>query len=461
MPDRQTRDGAVSIRDSVDLADLAGRLESFRNGISASREWRVQPAMTEMLGMIRNLHKRQLNSISRAHVLSCVTHYMDTGQVSRPEDIFNLCLGAGWLDREGKGILTDRKLRRKLLRLAETTTGRRKRLKAYRNLLHAYWSFPLHDDATSKKAINGWKELRDWLNHRHAEISHLPFRKPTWFKVLARHLHFLEEHPCDRYAEALLQGKLEALQQALDSLFIPADSWLKTEAVMAQITAACRWRDADFLAVLPSLLKVATGEAGIRVTASVTRRVIAQLVRRYAWQKQYQPHAELFLQAVESIGNPWRQRAAWDAQVEDDGGRPCALSREMIKAWLKDRLIGDFFPAGGEEASRCALWLRFSVFIEAIWVASPSQDIKDQALLVHIGEFLVIVPKSPDTQIEIYPWQGFLSRGGTKLLDRDRVDGVRIQKILSKCKPVKRLSQSDESKCDRMLRGLLLNAVAQ
>jgi hypothetical protein len=413
--------------------------------------------MTEVMGMIRSRHRRKARAVNRCRILETVTTYLSTGQVVRQDDVFDLCLGAGWIDRDGTGILADSLLRRRLFGLGETVTGRTNRLKAFRSLLYAYWSFPLHEHTTSPEAVEGWKELRDWLKVRHSEISRSSSRKPTWFKMLAQHLHLLEENPCARYAKSLLHGSLDELQYAIDCLFIPTGSWIKTEAVMAQIAEAVKWQDEDFWTLLPQLIKVATGDAGIRVTDGVTRLAIGKLVMRCARQNQHEPHEELFLLAIERIGNPWQQQSAWDAYVRDEGDNPCSLSREMVNAWLKDKMIGEFFQDNRQDESRSKLWLRYSVFMQAISVASPWQNGTGPSLLARMGEFLVVVPQNEDMPIQVFPWQLLFSKGGAKLLDKDSVDGAMCKKVLDQRKPILCLSQFGNFQCERTLRSFLFS----
>lgn len=431
------------------LADLALRLQAFREGIAASDGWCAAPAMADALAMIQGRHRRAAPTVNRGRILNLVASYLNTGRVSRPADLFELCLGAGWLDGAGCGILANPPLLRRLLDLAETATGRFKRLRAFRNLLHAYWSFPLHDDATPPQAIAGWRELRDWLGSRYAAIARHPARKPTWFRVLAPHRHLLEEYPCARYAAALRRGDLDELQHAMDCLFIPAESWLKTEAVMAQIAAATRSDDADFRAQLPAALRLATGAAGIQVTAGVTRRAVAQLVARYARQSRIDAHEELFALAVERIGNPWRRQTAWDADVRDAGGAPCALSRAMVDAWLKDRIIAGFFADSDEAAARSAFWQRYAVFMAALAVAEK------RALLARLGNLLVVIPHDRAEPAAAYPWPALARYGGARLFDADAVDGAMLQSVLGKRKPATHLSQLDPAAGESALRGLL------
>lgn len=428
---------------SAALAALDDGLRFFREGFAPTPAWCEQQKMTDRLASIRSRHTGGEHSVDRDRIMAAVNDYLLTGIVSRQEDVFSLCMGARWLDADGKGILADQALRGKLFTLAETLTGRTQRLKAFRNLLYAYWSFPLYDDTTPEAAIAGWKELRAWLKERYAVFSRHPARKPTWFNALAPYLHLLEENPCAPYADALLHGNMDALQRAIESLFIPAASWLKTEAVMTQIDAAARQSDEIFLKRLPDLLKMATGNAAIPVPGRVTQRAIARLVMRYAAQKQDEPHEDLFMLAVERIGNPWRQRSAWDALVCDEDGNPSSLSREMVNTWLKDRLIGAFFEDGGQEKSRSELWQRYSVFMQEISLASPWIDAQGQALVLRMGGFLTIVPKARNRPIEAYPWQAFFF-DGAKLLGEDRVDGGEVRNILAKRKPAIRASQTFE-----------------
>lgn len=439
------------------ITRLAGLLQVFGEGLCLSPDWCAQQQMNDALGMIRSRHRQQPRIAERSRILDTVNRYVHSGQIQRAEQIFDICRGAACLDEAGGGLLADRQLRRRLFVLAETVTGRTRRLKAFRGLLYAYWSFPLHDPSTSVEAVEGWKELRNWLKQRYAEIGQHPSRKPTWFAILGAYLHLLDDNPCAPYANSLLRGSLDKLQQAIDSLSIPVGSWLMSEAVMAQISEAAQCQDQVFVTLLPQLMRVATGEAGIRVSDGVARRAIAGLVMRYARQIEHQPHEELFVLAMERIGNPWRQQSAWDACVRDETGMPCSLSREMVGSWRKDQIIGEFFLDRGQDASRCEFWLRYATFMQGISLAAPWQDGKDRALLVRMGEFLLIVPHNADRPINVYPWKALLAKEGGGLLDMDLVDASRSQAVLDKCKPAIRLSQINAAECETALHGLLFS----
>lgn len=424
------------------IAVLDEGLQTFRKRFSSTLEWEATQKMSDALALIRSRHQGAARSVDRERIMETVNDFLLSGDVLHQEDVFNLCLGAGWLDADGRGILADPELRGKLFTLAETLTGRAKRLKAFRNLLYAYWTFPLHDDATPQAAIEGWKELRDWLKERHTAFSRHPARKPGWFNALAPHRHLLAENPCAPYVPALLRGnfdEFDELQRAAESLRIPANSWLKAEAVLAPVNAALHWPDQTFREFLPALLKVATGNASIEVPAGVTQRAIARLLVRYARQECYEPHEALFVDALAIIGNPWQRRATWDARVCDEDGSPCSLAREMVSDWLKERLIGAFFAGNRQFKQSLELWQRYSVFMQEISLIANGQ-----ALLLRMGDLLVIVPKNRNQLIEAYSWQDFFADGGTRLLDGETVNGNEIHNILARRQPAIRAIQTFE-----------------
>ena len=82
-------------------------------------------------------------------------------------------------------------------------------------------------------------------------------------------------------------------------------------------------------------------------------------------------------------------------------------------------------------------------------------------MLVHMGEFLVIVPLNREKLIETYPWPIVCAQGGKALLEKDAVDGEKLQQVLRNCRPVFSMSQTNHAQCDKMLRKILISSVAQ
>jgi hypothetical protein len=442
------------------LTRLAGAIQTFRNGIALDEGWIDRQGMTETLARVRQRHPPPgvARIRQRDRVLARVTAYRHSGQVARPDEVFVLCRGAAWLDAQGQGILSDPALREKLLLLAATLTGRKLRLKAFRHLLFAYWSFPLYDATTPPEAVAGWQALRAWLRTRLAEIAGHPAQKPVWFQALAAHRHLLDDAPCAPFANALLNGRLDELQGAIDTLSIPVDSWVRQAAILAQVDAACARPDASFLALLPGLIDLAgltPGETAVRITDPLARRILGRLLVRCSRLGEHAPQETLFRLAIDRIGNPWRQQPQWEVDVCRDDGNPCSTSREMVAGWLKDQVISGFFASGDRAAPRRELWQRYSVFMQALTRALPWGGRRDPALLASMGRFLVKVPQDVTATIEIYPWQMFVMRGGAKLLENDTADGMAVQRVLERCKPVASLDQGDMTECETTLRGLL------
>lgn len=422
------------------LAALDEGLQTFRAGLSVTGEWLPARTMGEALAELRERHRDAARAADPRRIAMAVEDYLLTGMVMQRDEIYTLCLGAGLIDADGKCILADRELRERLFTFAETITGRSRRLRAFRNLLHTYWSFPRHDETTPPAAVSGWLALRDWLNERYAAFARHPARKPGWFNALGQHRHLLGEQPCAPYAATSVAGRFETLQHAMDCLHIPRHSWLKIEAVMAQIDAAAALPDDDFDLALPALIELTAGRAGIEVPGTMARRAVAGLVVRYAARRVYQAHPGLFGLAVELLGTPWRDRAGWDALVCDVDGNPSSLAREMVADWLKERLLGEFFGDGGRPGSRGEMWLRYSVFMQEISRLHPWREEGGEALLLRIGDFLLIVPRGVQQPVQLYPWQAFFTAGGTRLLESG--DGAQVEALLAQRKPLQQAAQA-------------------
>jgi len=336
-----------------------------------AEHWGDTLAMARSLDQVRRQHERASGrSVAADKIALAVAAFRASGRVANFVELKHVCLGAGTLDAAGLCLLADDALRTQLLALAETVPTARRQVKCFQSLLRCYWAFPRHDEDLAPAAIKGFAALRAWLQRRYAELRDTPARKPTWFATLTHNANLLSPQPCDRYAPALLQGDAAELQLAVDGLSIPGDSWVKEEAVLAQLREAARLDDADWLQVLPPLLDLATGKAGIAVPPALARRCIGLAVQRHARCATPSVHAGLLDAALEVIGNPWLRRAAWDAHVLEADQRPAEHARAMINSWLKQGLIADFFALHGSDPGgrRGAYWQKFDPFIQALWI---------------------------------------------------------------------------------------------
>ncbi|MBI4985624.1 MAG: hypothetical protein HZC24_09870 [Rhodocyclales bacterium] len=412
MPARQVRRGA------------AGRLQSGLHAVLVDDRggaWDEPQVLTPVLEELRRRFDHAAGpAVGAERIARAVAAFRAEGRVAGFVALKHVCLGAAAVDASGACLLAEAPLRERLLELAATVPTRRRQIKCFQCLLRAYWSFPLHGDAVDADALAGLAALRVWLGRRYAELSAAAAPLPAWFATLARHANLLGPEPCARYGPGLLRGDAAELRSAVDGLAIPGDAWVTGEAVLARLRAAETLGDAAWLEVLPQLLDIAAGKAGIAVSETLARRCVALLAARHARCAEVVMHVGLLDAALAAVGNPWQRRAAWDASVLEANGKPAESARAMVAGWLKQRLIADFFAlhGGADEsaARRAAYWQRYEPFIEALWIGLGKRALErageaheafrrraqglllgfdevpasDNALLMRIGQHLVV-----------------------------------------------------------------------
>lgn len=441
--------------------------------------WDAAAEMTAQLDTIRRKFGgrggERLDADAMARALA---QFRATGRVADLKELNYVCLAAGEVGADGVCLLGDAVLRARLLEMAEIAPLRRNRLRLYRSLLRAYWTFPLHDPATPAAARAGWQALRAWLAARHESLARRTRRPPTWLAILGAHLDLLSAEPCARYAQGLLRGNNDELQATLDALRIPENAWVKAEAVLAQLRAGAARQDRSFAALLPRLLAVAIGAGGIEVDAALARRGLALLLRRWAGCADYAPQPALFLHALDRLGAPWAERAVWDAVVVDDQGKPCGTTREMVASWLKDSLI-DGFCRGHGGAGLAELWKKYAPLIDELWVAPgraaddagfaacarhcalPSQNAPGGALLLRLGGRLALV-HGRSLLLEVCRWSDLPGDWIAQLRTGGRGDIAALARLLARMPHVVRLdlrAAGDAEDLDGKLRGALFGAV--
>jgi hypothetical protein len=306
-------------------------------------------------------------------IMAAIAHFRSSGMVSSFRDLKYVCLGMSATDQHGWCALSDAGLRLRVSKAVGAQPEMRRRLRCFQALLSSYWSFQKNGKQTSDESRVGWVELREWLRDERERIVESNEPTPPWFTVLSKRVALLSDHPCDQFGEELLRGESAEFSEALESLAIPLDSWVREESVIAHVKAGCALSDEAFKACLPNLIEVATGRGGVSLGESLQLRGIAFLVSRYATCDDHPEHVSLRDAAVGTIGNPWLRRVNWDAWVVDAKGKPDTQSREMVNGWLKRRLITDFFQLlsvdGTGDSRRVDYWLRFEPAIEDMWFA--------------------------------------------------------------------------------------------
>jgi len=358
-----------------DLDSLRTRLVStFSPGLRLRDAWWEPEAMTRVVSQIRERHDGPGMEPDMRAVAGAVAFFRRHGRPEGWRGLKHTCFGAGSPDENGWCLLSDGPLRGKLLALVQDEAEPRRRTKCFQSLLACYWSFSLA--TADPMGREGWKALRAWLASMLPALERGHERMPGWMPVLSAHSNLLGENPCDRYGPSLLAGDASGLRQALTGLGIPSDSWVLDEAVVSRMRAGVALGHDRFKEVLPGLLSVAMGQAGVSISMTLRTRCVAMLVSRYARCADRPENNALREAAVSVIGNPWLRRTSWDASVVDGRGNPDGGAREMINGWLKRRLITDFFQLlsadGTGDTRRLDYWLRFEPFIEDMWFALGS-----------------------------------------------------------------------------------------
>lgn len=310
-------------------------------------------------------------SVDRRTIMASIEDFRRTGKAVSFRELKYVCLGIGSVDARGWCILSDERLRRAAIGLADGQEAVHRKLRCFQALLAAYFSFQLGQADADAEA--GWRELRAWLQRQRLVLLGKLDTRPQWFDGLDRHAELLTDKPCDKFGPGLLRGDASGLDDARSSLAIEADSWVMEAAVLAQMKAAARLDDRRFKEALPSLIQFATGQAGVKVGERLRIKCIASLVSRYAKATATPEHPGLRDASVGAIGNPWLRKSSWDAHVVSDDGSPDRQAREMVFGWLKGRLIQDFFELlsaeGTGDGRRLAYWLRFAPFVDDMWFA--------------------------------------------------------------------------------------------
>lgn len=375
------------------LDGLRTGLAPFASGLRSPGSMFDSTGMEKARQQVEDEHGGAGIFVDPGTIMAAIERFHRTGEVGSFRDLKYVCLGVSAMDPQGWCILADAGLRRRVVELVKGEVGEMRRIRCFQALLSSYWAFPLNGTQTSEESRAGWQKLRSWLRAGHERIVQYRAHKPPWFVALSRHAVLLSEQPCEQFGADLLRGDSAQLQDAIESLAIPRDSWLPEETVVAHLRAGCGLDDAAFKQQLPSLLDMASGRGEIALGETLRLRCVALLVSRYARCGERPEHTALRDDAVAIIGNPWLRRVNWETWVVDAQDRPDEPSREMVNGWLKRRLIIHFFALlsddGMGDRRRLDYWLRFEPVIEDMWFAlgrkardrrdKPFKEFKEQA----------------------------------------------------------------------------------
>lgn len=296
----------------------------------------------------------------------------------RPEGfthLKNVCYGATLpLNPQGERLIDrPRELRRLQDEVDALQRQPRRFWRCYQALMQSYFALEGQANATGLKMDGGVAELRTFLSDRLEVVAQpLAGRPPsTWVRTLQDHSNLLTDRPCDRYVSDLKLGHSDSLASVCEGLSIGRQSWVWQAVILAYLQDICRRPDAEFKRSLETAMDLAEAKTELKPSEAIARVVAARIVRRYCDAESRPELPRLRDLVIEKIGNPWLQRARWDAWVEHEP------ARRMIDGWLKTRLIEDFFTLLGEQGGatdrrRLAYWLRFVPAITDMWFALGS-----------------------------------------------------------------------------------------
>ena len=222
----------------------------------------------------------------------------------------------------------------------------------YRGLLASYFNYDPEAMYTKDAGPANWNFLRRYLSDH---ITHIQAEgiTPDWVNALQEHRNLLTDDPCNRYAQAFLDGASDAFEDAERRLGFSGTSWVARAVVAARIDAAIRLPDTQFKHHLSELLQL----LGSSRHATLLNPGLAKLLDRYAKTQPPILHPELRNFAVAHWKNPWLEinRNRWVLVSEP--------ARKMVTDWLKLDLIQSFFELlsadGSNDTRRLNFWIRY------------------------------------------------------------------------------------------------------
>ena len=175
--------------------------------------------------------------------------------------------------------------------------------------------------------------------------------RPEWVASIKCHRGLLENFPCKRYVDELLEGKSELLDDLLQTVDIPDASWLWTElrrAIVDQVKTldeVAFKRHMDHLLQLPAKIPNACDD------------ILAATLARYAGCSGPARHLDLMNLALDAWGSPQlKSNRSWLLAGE--------RARHMVCGWLAQEDLEDFYrlckDAREVDDRRLRFWLRFT-----------------------------------------------------------------------------------------------------
>ncbi|HOS96348.1 MAG TPA: EH signature domain-containing protein [Deltaproteobacteria bacterium] len=395
---------------------LRQRLHQTFTGALHQAPWGQPDLMSAVLREVSSVFDTTSDAADRRSIGKSLRALRASSRFTSFLDLKYACFGISQATGDdGWVLMEDRRLLDVLLREVGSLAGNPRRLrKCFQGLLAGYFDYNVLDESSREQGRKNWLTLRSFL------LSHLPLIEGVtpvlnWVRVISDHHNLLRENPCDRYGKALARSDYSELEPVIRGLAIGRNSWVWEMIVLERIKAVCGFDDSGFKEQLRACLAMMNRGSGIRLSLILQRKCIAHLLRRYARCSSRPESPTLRDHALALLGNPWVERAAWDAHVADQE------ARTMVDAWLKRRLIMDFFTVlsadGSANMERLKYWLRFIHRIQDMsfalgpWASSHAGEVfrefrdlardrilalenapsdEENALIMRIGDFVFV-----------------------------------------------------------------------
>lgn len=232
--------------------------------------------------------------------------------------------------------------------------------RCYQGLLSGYFAYDPDRKGTPPVGRANWETLRTYLGDR-AKQTIDDRHNPAWVDSLQQHPTLLSTDPCGRYGPPMLNGDRAEVEELRSTLNISDASWFMRRLFLAQINAATRLSDLEFLAVLERVL------AMVRDNDIIRDKGLALVLDRHACIRPPPLRVPLRDAVVNRWGNPWLDRNSmrWGGVTKP--------ARAMVTEWLKLEFIEAFFTLLAEEQTgdsrRLEFWKRYVHAIDSIHFA--------------------------------------------------------------------------------------------
>jgi hypothetical protein len=376
--------------DMTALNRLAGLL--LNTSCVDERPFQSQHEIDEVISKLQLAINRPAGLPAQDIQLQAVYRFWKSQQFESPRDARHVCYGLGiTLQPPYSCIMEDRD---RFCAVIDKKTGIDQWLenprwyrRCYQGLVHSYFMYDAEKDDVPATGRRNWEDLRDYLHDRVSCITD-PTVNPAWVTTTLENRKVFCHHPCQPYAEAVLNGDTSAVDVLHEHLNFDRASWFDRELILSQIRQATLSDEERFVALIPQLLRLLEENRVLR------DRGLTLVLDRYASIKSPQLHPDLRDKAVEWWRNPWLP------SNEKHWGGVTPAARAMVSDWLKREFIESFFTKlsqdGLADRRRVNFWLRYAKSMDAIEFA-----LGDTSRLSRNSDFVVLRKKMEGLYTEL------------------------------------------------------------